>query len=91
MHEQSDRPRAMKITCLIFGKYAEAVGTGNLVLELEDNSDVRGALEKIRNTLPNGERIPQATMVAVNQAHALSTQRLQDGDELALLPPLAGG
>lgn len=81
----------MKINCSIFGKYAEVVGTGSLVLELKDNSDVGGALEKLRKILPNGELIPRTTMVAVNQSHALSTQRLKDGDELALLPPLAGG
>lgn len=81
----------MKIVCLLFGKYAEAVGVETAELELQEGSDVRCALEKLRGSLPNGELIPSSTMVAINHAHALSDQVLQAGDELALLPPLAGG
>jgi molybdopterin converting factor small subunit len=81
----------MKIVCLLFGKYAELAGIDRMELELPDGSDVGEALRELRKSLPQGELIPQSSMVAVNQAHALSGQVLQTGDELALLPPLAGG
>ena len=81
----------MKIKCLVFGKYAEAIGTETAELELGEGADVGSALEKLRETVPNGELIPRSTMVAINQSHALADQILEEGDEMAILPPLAGG
>ncbi len=81
----------MKITCLIFGKYAEVVGTDKTEFELPEGASLVDAIQELRDTLPNGSRIPASTMVAINQVHALPTRILEEGDELALLPPLAGG
>ena len=81
----------VRVSCRIFGKYAEALGTEEARLELADGSTVAEAIERLRETLLGGEAIPLKTMVAINQEHALPTRVLADGDELALLPPLAGG
>jgi molybdopterin converting factor small subunit len=35
--------------------------------------------------------LPANPMTAVNREHVTSDRRLQHGDEVALLPPLAGG
>jgi molybdopterin converting factor small subunit len=45
----------------------------------------------LRRRIPHGESLPEQPLAAVNQEHALPDQPLADGDDLALLPPLAGG
>jgi molybdopterin converting factor small subunit len=52
---------------------------------------VADAVAKLRGEIPGGERLPTSPMVAVNQEHVLPSRPLADGDELAFLPPLAGG
>ena len=49
------------------------------------------AIAALRERLAEGHRLPSRPLVARNRAHALFTDPLADGDELALLPPLAGG
>ena len=41
--------------------------------------------------LPGGERLPPAPLVAVNQRYATLADPVQPGDEVALIPPVAGG
>ena len=41
--------------------------------------------------LPGGNSLPERPFVAVNLQQAGFDQRLQLGDEVALLPPMAGG
>jgi molybdopterin synthase sulfur carrier subunit len=51
---------------------------------------VADALAHIR-ALPGGDRIPPRPLCAVNLTHAALETTLTEGDEVALLPPLAGG
>ena len=51
---------------------------------------VADVLDHVRS-LPGGERIPPKPLCAVNLTHAALDTRLSEGDEVALLPPLAGG
>jgi molybdopterin converting factor small subunit len=41
--------------------------------------------------LPGGARLPERPLVAVNRRHARLDAVLVEGDEVALLPPMAGG
>jgi molybdopterin converting factor small subunit len=72
---------------------AAAAGAGVVELELPDGADaaaVRGALEKRVEKLP----WPASTMLAVNQAYVPAGgagHRLNDGDEVAIIPPVSGG
>jgi molybdopterin converting factor small subunit len=42
-------------------------------------------------TLPGGGTLPEAPLVAVNLAYSRSDAVLAAGDELAVIPPVAGG
>ncbi|HWP36876.1 MAG TPA: MoaD/ThiS family protein [Gemmatimonadales bacterium] len=83
--------RPIEIQCRLFARYAEVVGTDRATLHLPPTATVADAVRELRERLPGGRALPERPLVAVNQAHARSTQPLTDGDELALLPPLAGG
>lgn len=80
----------MKVQLLLFASYAEAFGRGEIALELPGGATAADALAAIRSR-PGAERLPPRPMIAVNQSYARPEQPLADGDEVALIPPVAGG
>ena len=80
----------LTVRVLLFASYAETLGLDSIELSFESPATVRDALERLR-TLPGGERLPPKPLCAVNLAQARPDQTLSHGDELAVLPPLAGG
>ncbi len=81
----------ISVRCRLFAQYAEIVGRDELTVKLPPEATVGDAVCKLREQAPHGELLPERPLVALNQVHALPDQPLQDGDELALLPPVAGG
>jgi molybdopterin converting factor small subunit len=82
--------RTMTVTCLLFARYAELFGGERVSLDLSPGATVADAVGALRSK-PGGDQLPERPMVAVNLEHARMGQVLRVGDELALLPPLAGG
>jgi molybdopterin converting factor subunit 1 len=79
----------MTVTVLLFASYAEQLGTSSLTLDLPEGSRVDEALSRIQANAAG--RLPPRPMVAVNQSYAKGTDILRAGDELAIIPPVAGG
>jgi molybdopterin converting factor small subunit len=82
---------SIRVECRLFARYAELTGVERATLELARSATVADAVRAFRATVPGGAGLPERPLVAVNQEHALPGSRLADGDELAFLPPLAGG
>ena len=80
----------MNVTVLLFASYADALGNDELDLTLPAGATVQDALRQV-SRLPGAERVPPSPLVAVNERYAALDQRLSAGDELALIPPVAGG
>jgi molybdopterin synthase catalytic subunit len=70
--------------------YAEAFGRGEIPLELPAGATAADALAAVR-ARPGAERLPPSPMIAVNQRYARPETPLNEGDEVALIPPVAGG
>ncbi len=83
-------PTTVSVRALLFASYAEVVGRGVVALTLTAPATVRSALQQLR-ALPGGHRLPERPMVAVNRIHASLDTPLSANDEVAILPPLAGG
>lgn len=81
----------IRVTVRLFAQYAELVGADAVPLELPPGATVADAVLAVRRQGANGLQLPQRPLAAVNLAHVLPDHPLTDGDELALLPPLAGG
>lgn len=79
------------VTVRLFAQYAELVGVEEMKLALEPPATVAQAIARLRQDLPRGGLLPERPLVAVNLRHVSGDQPLGDGDEVALLPPLAGG
>jgi sulfur-carrier protein len=80
----------MNVTVFLFASYADALGTPELELALPTGSTVADAVRRV-GTLAGANRVPPAPLVAVNERYASLDQLLAAGDELALIPPVAGG
>jgi len=80
----------MRVRVRLFASYAEAFGREEIPLELAQGATVADCLAAIRGE-PAATRLPPSPVVAVNQRYARSDTVLRDGDELALIPPVAGG
>ena len=78
------------VRVLLFASYSHVLGLDSLELTIEQPATVNDALDRLRS-LPGGERLPAKPLCAVNLRHVQPTTPLSAGDELAILPPLAGG
>lgn len=80
----------MRVRALFFAAYREWAGHETLDTELRPGATVADLLAEVRRA-PGLDRLPTAPVVAVNEAYARLDQPLQDGDEVAFLPPVSGG
>ena len=74
---------------LLFASYADALGAAEVPLLLVAGSTVGDAVAAVRARAPDA--IPPRPLVALNQRYARSEDALAHGDEVALIPPVAGG
>jgi molybdopterin synthase sulfur carrier subunit len=80
----------MTIRVLLFASYAEALGASEVSLDLPAGSRVADVLDRVR-ALASGKRVPDKPLVAVNQRYARADQAVSASDEVAIIPPVAGG
>ncbi|MDX1395641.1 MAG: MoaD/ThiS family protein [Gemmatimonadota bacterium] len=79
----------MRVRTLFFGVYAELAATREGSTELPPGSTVADLVVALRRG--SLDWLPDRVVVAVNQSYAEPGTALADGDEVALIPPVAGG
>ena len=82
--------QTMTVTVLLFASYADALGTSAIELEVAPGSTVRDVLGTLL-AMPGGDRLPPRPLVAVNEEYASANTELRGGEEVAIIPPVAGG
>ena len=80
----------MTVTVLLFASYADALGTSAIDLDVAPGSTVRDVLETLF-AMPGGDRLPPRPLVAVYEEYARASTALLGGEEVAVIPPVAGG
>lgn len=78
------------VTVQLFASYAESFGGPTIEVPLHRASTVGELLQTIRS-LPGSGILPDSPRVAVNRKFAPTTQLISSRDEIALIPPVAGG
>lgn len=80
----------MSINVLLFASYADALGAPSISVDIPTEATVADVLTAIR-LRPGAGVLPARPLVAVNQKYAKASTRVTEGDEVALIPPVAGG
>jgi molybdopterin converting factor small subunit len=83
-HYDSD----VTLTVLLFASWADALGS-SVRIDLPEGARVRDLLASV-SALAAGRPLP-TPVVAVNQRYAKADAELRASDEVALIPPVAGG
>ncbi|MDQ3136518.1 MAG: MoaD/ThiS family protein [Gemmatimonadota bacterium] len=83
-------PSTVTVHVLLFASYAEGLGFERRDLTLSAPASIGTVLDQLRR-LPGGEQLPAKPLCARNLAHADREEAVVHGDEIAILPPLAGG
>jgi len=81
----------MQVRVLFFGMLKDLVGKSSELLELPDGASVQELLKNYEEHFPHLKASLSSLAIAVNQQYAGPEMRLNQGDEIALLPPVSGG
>jgi len=81
----------IRVRVLLFAVYRDLAGTAEVDVEVPFEATARTAVDRLRALNDRFARLPAEPAVAVNLEYTGLDASLNDGDELALLPPVAGG
>ena len=81
----------MKVTVRFFASHREATGVPSYVAQPPDGATAADVLQLACHAFPKLAALAPSSAFAVNRAQVPASTVLCDGDELALLPPMAGG
>ena len=76
---------------LFFGGARDAAGHEEIDIALNSPANTESARSQILSRYPDLQRFGNSLLLAVNQEYAQPERDIQDGDELALFPPVSGG
>lgn len=81
----------MKVKLLLFASLKDIAGRRDLEMELDDGSTLQQVTEKLTSLYPEIGRMQNSVRIAINQEFADENIPLNNGDEIAFLPPMSGG
>jgi len=81
----------MHIIVRLFATHREAAGAGSVPVLLDQGATAADALARARDVHPALPASAEGLAFAVNREFAKPDTLLAEGDEVAVLPPVAGG
>jgi len=81
----------LKVKLLLFASLKDIAGRRDLEMKLDDGSTLRHVTEKLASLYPEIGRMQNSVRIAINQEFADENISLNNGDEIAFLPPMSGG
>ena len=79
------------VTVLFFAGARERVGTGRVEVDVSDDATLGAAVDQAIASEGGKGALPANVMLALNGAYADRSFALNDGDEIAIIPPVSGG
>jgi molybdopterin converting factor subunit 1 len=81
----------MRVTVRLFARLRDLAGSGELVRDVPGPATVRTVWTSLVSDMPALADYERTMSVAVNADYARMTAPVQEGDEVAFLPPVSGG
>ena len=81
----------MRVTVRLFARLRELAGSGELTRDVAAPATARDVWEGLTAEWPALQAYETTMSVAVNAEYSRMTAGVDDGDEIAFLPPVSGG
>ncbi len=81
----------MKVNVLFFASCQDIVRKREAEVEAPEGATVADLVAQIVSEHPRFGEIEASLMVSVNQGYVARDDRLNEGDEVAFIPPVSGG
>jgi len=81
----------VRVTVRLFARLRDLVGTGELAREAAAGATVRSVWDALVADYPAIAPYAESMSCAVNADYARMTTAVDEGDEIAFLPPVSGG
>jgi molybdopterin converting factor subunit 1 len=81
----------MRVTVKLFARLRDLAGTGELVRDVSAPATVQTVWEGLVADMPALLEYERTMSVAVNAEYARMSASVNEGDEVAFLPPVSGG
>jgi molybdopterin converting factor subunit 1 len=81
----------MLVTVRLFARLREIAGKAELRIDVPPGRDAGGLWDDLTRDYPGLAPYGASISCAVNEEYAKLTTLLNDGDEVAFLPPVSGG
>jgi len=83
--------QTITVKVLFFGAARDSTGAEEISFNLPNSSNAATAREAILKKYPALRQFGKSLLLAVNQEYAEPDRQINDGDELAVFPPVSGG
>ena len=81
----------MRVTIRLFARLRDLAGSGELTREIPGPATVQTVWRSLIAEIPSLGEYERTLSVAINAEYSRMAAAVQDGDEVAFLPPVSGG
>ena len=81
----------MRVTIRLFARLRDLAGSGELVRDVSPPATVQTVWRDLVAEMPELRDYERTMSVAVNADYSKMSAAVQEGDEVAFLPPVSGG
>ena len=81
----------MRITVRLFARLRDIAGAAELSRDLASGATIGDVWRQLANEFPELANYERSISTAINADYAKMDQVVDDGDEIAFLPPVSGG
>ena len=81
----------MRVTIRLFARLRDLAGSGELTREIPGPATVQTVWRSLTAEIPSLGEYERTMSVAINADYSRMAAAVQDGDEVAFLPPVSGG
>lgn len=80
----------MEIEVKAFGIARDILGGAEIRINIKENTSVEDLIKQLKTEFPAFSELTSLA-IAINTTYAESNQKIQQGDEVVIIPPVAGG
>jgi molybdopterin converting factor subunit 1 len=81
----------MRVTIRLFARLRDLAGSGELMREIPGPATAQTVWRSLTTEIPALGEYERTLSVAINAEYSSMAAAVQDGDEVAFLPPVSGG